>query len=193
MDNNFNQQQPIQAAPTQQPIPAAPVQGQPVQAAPQQQADPFAQGGMGQAAPQAPRQPLSFNLLELIGIILAGVGMLMVFLGTIFTCSCSAKKSMENFDIKYSTSAIFILTLFGILIAAAGVVLAILALKDQKSPNKAGKIAKVAVALGVFAMIYGILPTVTICGYNCSLNNAAEDAINDSYGSPYNDIYDFFK
>lgn len=192
MDNNFNQQQPIQAAPTQQPIPAAPVQGQPVQAAPQQQADPFAQGGMGQAAPQAPRQPLSFNLFELIGIISAGVGMLMVFLGTIFTCSCSAKKSMENFGIKYSTSAMFILTLFGILIAAAGVVLAILALKDQKSPNKAGKIAKVAVALGVFAMIYGILPTVTICGYNCSLNNAVEDAVKDSYGSTYNDLSDFF-
>ncbi len=47
---------------------------------------------------QSPVQkaPANFNIIELIAIACAGVGLLMVVLGTIFTCTCSAKKAFEG-------------------------------------------------------------------------------------------------
>lgn len=166
MDNNFNQNQqaPIQAQPQQQ----APIQAQPQ---PQQQySNPFGQ--------TAVKTPANFNLFELISIICSGVGMLMVFIGSILTCTCSAKKSVGSSS--FTMSPIFVLTIFGILVAAAGVVLAILAIKDTKNPVKAGMLAKIAVALGAFAVLYGLIPMITVCGYNCSLNNAVEDYRTDA-------------
>lgn len=175
MDNNFNQGQPMQ-----QPVQQAPV-------------DPFAQSQMyaqqnpnqmyAQQAPnqmyaqQAPKQPANYNLFEMLAVILAGAGMFLTFLGTILTCSCSATKSVEE---GFSLSAVFILTIFGILAAIAAVVLAIMAEKDTKSPVKAGKFAKIAAVVGIFAIIWGILPTMFICSYNCSLESAMEDALKDA-------------
>ncbi len=198
MDNNFNQGQPIQGQPQQPVQPQQPIQqaqynpqGQPVQQAqynPQGQPvqpqynvpgqDPFA----NQYA--APKKPLPINLFELISYICAGVGMLMVFFGTLFTCICSAKFETVAKAGKLTMSPIFILTIFGIIIAGAGVALAIVAIKDTKSPVKATKFAKLAAVVGVFAIIYGILPTVTICGYNCNLNNMEADY-------DYNDLYQY--
>lgn len=182
MDNNFNQGQPIQAQPqySQQPI-------QP------QQADPFGQQQYSQPQytqqPQAPKQPSKINLFELLSIILAGSGMFMVFLGTIFTCSCSASKSVK--DGKFTMSPVMVLTILGIMVAIAGVVLAVLALKDTKSAKKADKLAKLGGLIGIFAVIYGILPTVTVCGYNCSLTNASESYYEDLYDS-LDDLDDYF-
>lgn len=173
MDNNFNQGQPIQAQPaqpTQTQYSQQPVQPQ----YSQQPNDPF-----GNQYSQ-PKQPAKFNLFELIGIICSGVGMLLVFFGTIFTCTCSADYKTIAKAGGYTMSPVFILTIIGILAAIAGVVISILAIKDTKSEVKAGNIAKIAAGLGVFAVIYGLLPTVTICGYNCSLNNnMLEDYQND--------------
>lgn len=149
MDNNFNQNQNFQNQNFQN------------------QQDPF-----GNNYAQAPKSPASFNLFELISIILSGVGMLMVFIGSIFTCTCSAKKTFSSvYNTAFTMSPVFVVSIFGILFAAAGVVLAILAIKDTKSAKKAGIIAKISFVLGAFAIIYGIIPIVTICGYNCSLNS----------------------
>lgn len=149
MNNTFNGQQPMNNGFPQQ----------------QMNGNPF---GM-----QQPPQPPKFNVLELVSIICAGVGFLMVFLGTIFTCTCSAAKWGDT-D-KFGLSPIFILTIFGIMASAAGIVIAIMALKKTDAPVKADKIAKIAIVIGAAAVVFGILPLVTICGYNCSLNGAEGD------------------
>lgn len=125
---------------------------------------------------QAPKQPSNLNILELIAVICSGVGTLLSILGTILTCSCSANKTFDVTRVamsssKYVMSAVFILTIFGVIIAIAGVVLAIITLKQKK----ASKLSYIAIAVGIFGVLYGLIPTFTICGYNCSLDNAYED------------------
>ena len=93
----------------------------------------------------------------------------LVFFGTIFTCTCSASKFEETAE--FSTSAVCILTIIGIIVSAVGIVLAIMELKKNNAAIKADKLAKLAVVLGAAAVVFGLLPLLTICGYNCSLAN----------------------
>ena len=175
MDNNFNQQQVPQNQQPQQPVyqQQVPQNQQPVYQQPQQ---PMYQ-------PQAPKQPSTTNTTEMLALICSAVGAIMAIIGSIFTCSCSASKSWDVETLTglsslvkstsiHSTSWVCLVAIFGAVIAAVGVVLAIVALKKKDAPVKAGKIAYVAIAVGAFGVMYGILPVLTICGYNCSLNSA---------------------
>lgn len=165
MDNNQNfGQQP------QQPVNNMNVQPQ------QQPNNAFVQQPMNnnmyqqQFMQQPPKQP-TFNLFELISIICSGVGFLMVFFGTIFSCTCSTSENyLKNSD-GFGVHPIFVLTLVGIVVAIAGIVLAIMALKQVNVAIKAGKISKVSIVLGIAAVVFGLLPLITMCGYTCSLNN----------------------
>lgn len=174
MDNNFNQQ---------------PVYQQPVY----QQA------------------PKNSNTTELVALILSGVGAFLAILGSILTCSCSASKSFEtnvsdlvgaglgmltggatSVEGTHATSWVAILAIVGAIIAAAGAVMGIIAIKNKK----AGKLTYVAVAVGVFGCIYGILPVLMICGYNCSLNSNYEDSMGaamDSIGGMFGDMSDMMR
>ncbi len=194
MDNNFNQQQvpqqqmpaqPVYGQAPQQQMPAQPAYGQ----APAQQQMP-AQPVYGQAPQpvyvQAPKQPPKFNTMELVALICSGVGLLMAIIGTLCYCSCSASATFESGSDGYTNSAVMIVAILGVLVAVVGVVFAILALKQKDVPVKAGKLAYVAAAVGIFAVLYGIIPTITICGYNCSLNNAYEDMENMDMSDIYN-------
>lgn len=179
MDNNFNQQQPQQGQPVyQQP------QGQPMYQQPMYQ--------------QPPKKPASINVMELVALICSAVGTVMAIVGSALTCSCSASKSWDAdalaSNIKsngfaaladftsgsHKMSLVCIIAILGAIIAAAGVVLAIVALKQKNVAVKAGKLAYVAAAVGVFGFMYGLLPVLTICGYNCSLNSSYEDALGSS-------------
>ena len=162
MDNNFNQQAPQQ--PMYQQAPQQMPQQQMYQQAPQQQ---MYQQPMYQ--PAAPKKPM--NTKELIAFICSAAGAFFAILGATLTCSCSASKSMGEGSKGYSLSAVFIVAIFAAFAAAAGVVLAIMALKQKNAAVKAGKIAYIAIAVGAFGVIYGILPMLTICGYNCSLDS----------------------
>lgn len=126
---------------------------------------------------QSPVQkaPANFNIIELIAAACAGVGLLMVILGTIFTCTCSAKKAFESGSDGHGLSAVFIVTIFGVIFALAAIVLAVIAIKQKDAAVKAGKLSQISFVVGCFATLVGLLPLFTICGYNCSLNNAAED------------------
>ena len=103
----------------------------------------------------------------------------MAVLGSIMTCSCSASKSLGEGIIAAALSGdsihkmhwVMIVAILGALVAAAGVFMAITALKQKDAPIKAGKLSYIAIAVGAFGVIYGILPVLTICGYNCSLNS----------------------
>ncbi len=116
-------------------------------------------------------QPPKFNLLELLSIICSGVGFLMAIIGTITTCSCSTSKSFLTESESFGVSLSWLIVLFAVIIAAAGIVLAIMALKQKGAAIKADKIAKLAFIVGVTAVVFGLLPLFTMCGYTCSLNS----------------------
>lgn len=203
MDNNqnnmfnsqpVNNQQPQQAPFGQQPQQQAnPFEQQPQQAPfgqqPQQQANPFGQQPQGgspfgnQFAPKAPKNVS----LGLIALICGAVSLFMAIIGSIFACTCSASKSydavemakrMIKGDNMFSTSAVIVVNIIAALVAVAAVVLAIMAIKK----DSADKMAKIAVALGAFSFLYAVLPMLTICGYNCSMSNAAKDEISSALG-----------
>lgn len=204
MDNNqnnmFNSQpvnnQPVQ--PQQQANPfgqqAQPQQASPFgqQAQPQQQANPFGQpvqpqGGNPFGNQPVPKKPMNVSL-GLIALICGVVSLFMAIIGSIFACTCSASKSYDAVKMAermlkggnvYSTSAVIIVNIIAALIAVAAVVLAIIAIKKDATD----KVAKIAVALGAFALLYAVLPMLTVCGYNCSLSNAYEDAIGGALSS----------
>lgn len=119
---------------------------------------------------QAPKQPSNTNMMALIALACSAFGAFMAILGATLTCSCSAGKSFEKGSEGYSLSAVFIVAILGAIIAIAGVVLGIVASKQGET-----KLSMVAIILGIFATMYALIPTFTICGYNCSLQNAAED------------------
>lgn len=193
MDNNFNQQQaPVQ--PTYQQAPAQPMYQQaPAQPMYQQApAQPMYQQAPTQptyqqptyqqpAYQQVPKKPSNINMKELIALICSGTGTFMAILGSILTCSCSASKTYDLDALKnvftklsgdiHSLSLVCLVAILGAIVAATGVVFGILALKDKNATVKAGKMSYVAIAVGIFGVMYGILPVLTICGYNCSLNS----------------------
>ncbi len=190
MDNNFNQQQasgqPVyqQQMPVQQQIPVQ--QQMPVQQQAPVQQPVYQQVPQQPVYPQAPKKPSNTNTKELLALILSGVGAIMAVLGSILTCSCSASKTWDADELVgtfysvfsgsiHSTSAVMIVAILGAIVAAAGIVLGILAIKDKNATVKAGKMAYIAIAVGVFGVMYGILPVLTICGYNCSLNSSMTD------------------
>lgn len=179
MDNNFNQQAPQQ--PVYQQAPQQMPQQQMYQQAPQQQ---MYQQPMYQ--PAAPKKPM--NTKELIAFICSAAGAFFAILGATLTCSCSASKSMGEGSKGYSLSAVFIVAIFAAFAAAAGVVLAIMALKEKDAAVKAGKLSYIAIALGVFGVLYALIPTITICGYNCSLQGEVEDlqnSLSNAFGGLY--------
>lgn len=158
---------------------------------PQQQANPFGQqpqqGGSPFGNQPAPKKPMNVSL-GLIALICSAASLVMAVIGSIFACTCSASKSYDAVKMAermlksnniYSTSAVIIVNIIAALIAVAAVVLAIVALKKDSSD----KMAKVAAALGAFALLYAVLPMLTVCGYNCSLSNAYKDAIGGALGS----------
>ena len=201
MDNNQNNMfssQPVNNQPEQPQQQANPFGQQPQQQAspfgqqPQQQASPFGQQPQQQAGnpfgnQPAQKKPMNVSL-GLIALICGGASLVMAVIGSIFACTCSASKSYDAVKMAermikgnniYSTSAVIIVNIIAALIAVAAVVLAIVALKKDSSD----KMAKVAAALGAFALLYAVLPMLTVCGYNCSLSNAYEDAIGGALGS----------
>ena len=137
------------------------------------------------------QKPSGINVMELIALICSGVGTVMAIVGAALTCSCSASKTwdsktymanMVKFEL-HKTSLVWLVAFFGALIAITGVVLAIVALKQKNVAVKAGKLSYIAIAVGSFGFLYGILPILTICGYNCSLNSSYEDTMKNSFSS----------
>ena len=183
MDNNqnnmFNGQpaQPQQFAGQPQQFAGQPAQpyGQPVQ-------QPFGQQGQQPFGQPMMAQPKNVNL-GLIGLIISSIALLTAFIGSIFVCTCSADKSfdilsraerMASDGKDYSvmaTSLVVILTLVAAVVAVGGILLSIAAYKK----NSKSKLNIIGLALGVFALLYALVPTLVVCGYNCSINSAYDD------------------
>lgn len=188
MDNNQNNTfngQPVNNQSVQPQQQANPFGQQPQQAAPFGQQP--QQGGSPFGQQFAPKKPVNVSL-GLISLICGAVSLFMAVLGSIFACTCSASKSYDAVKMTerllkgknmYSTSAVIVVSIIAALIAIAAVVLAVMALKKDATD----KMAKIALALGAFSVLYAVLPMLTVCGYNCSLNNAYEDAVGNAFSS----------
>lgn len=137
------------------------------------------------------------DIMSLLPAILSGVGFLMAFLGTIFTCTCSASKSYDAKNMltgalkggAYTTSGAISISIIGAVAAVAGIVMAFMAIKK----NAEDKMSKIGLVLGACAFFLAVLPAVTICGYNCSLSNSYEDAIGNAMGEAMNSLGGLFK
>lgn len=106
------------------------------------------------------------DVFGLVGMICSAVSLLMAVLGTTFTCACSASRIVKKGDL--AMHPVFILSIFAVIIAVVGIVFGVIAvLKNRKS-----KFGMLAVVIGAVAFIYGLLPMMTICSYNCSLESA---------------------
>lgn len=137
------------------------------------------------------KAPSRINVLELIAGISACISLIMVILGTVFTCTCSAKRTFEASSDGYSMSPVFIVTIFGVIFAIAAIILAIMAIKNKNANVKAGKISQISFVIGCFSVLIGLIPMITICGYNCSLQNKQEELQNKDYDDFDYDDFDF--
>lgn len=144
----------------------------------------------------------------LIALICSAVGMVTAVIGSILTCSCSASKSFDvdkmfessmgalgsllggGSDVAldtYATSLVWIVAVLGAIISIVGVVFGIMALKKDGASKK---MALIAIAVGAFGAFYGILPVLTICGYNCSLNGEMADVASNELGNSLQGLED---
>lgn len=72
-------------------------------------------------------------------------------------------------------SLLFIGTIIGLIITIAGIVLAILGMEKETSLFK---VTIITLAVGAFAVFYGLISTMTVCSYNCSLNKGFKSKLN---------------
>lgn len=106
------------------------------------------------------------NPMELIGLACAAGGCALVFLFNIITCWRSATVSFEKHDFQMSWAIIGVI--IGAIVAIAGAVLSFLA---AGSIRNLGMIGKIAIIVAAAALVFAFFPNVTICAYNCTLDN----------------------
>ena len=146
-----------------------------------------------------PKAPSNLNVLELAGFICSAVGFVLAILGTFLSCAFSASNSVNSMSktLRFmSGSAMIWFAIVGVVVAAAGIVLIIIStIQSKKGGKKTGIFSTVGAALAVAAIIFGMLPNLTICTYNCQVNDKVEDKVNEQYSSvanSYGDILDRF-
>lgn len=112
------------------------------------------------------------KMFDIIGISCAGVGFLLTFIFTFISCNSSAKKAVK---LDYDGSLLYIVVAAGAVLAIAGAVFAFLAYEKGQKPTI---FAIITLGLVVVTLLFAIVPHVTICAYNCSM----EDHMKDSLG-----------
>lgn len=125
----------------------------------------------------------SKKVLSYIGLGCSCFGFLLTMIFSIVTCSrgkAAVKKSFfgakKAGDVKFATSLFIIGAIIGVIIAIVGVVLSILSM-DRNS--KMSAIVLVSIAVGAFAILYGVVSNATICGYNCVINCEIDKELNE--------------
>ncbi|MBQ3544976.1 MAG: hypothetical protein IJA34_08335 [Lachnospiraceae bacterium] len=109
------------------------------------------------------------DIFKWIGLGCSSLGCLLTVIFSIVTCSRGNAKLTDAFsDDKLKMSLTIIGVIFGLLIAIAGLVFSILSIEKGEKINK---IVMISVIVAVVAIVWGIIPNATICGYNCMINN----------------------
>lgn len=177
MDNNVENQSDVNSAQNQNAQNQVPPQNQ--------------QGGAGQPVQQFTQQVGSQmgdfaknkDLLEKVGLICAGAGFAISFIFTIISCSKSASNSISVSGFK--GSYLFIVVLVGMLVSIAGGVMAFMSKRGEDFSN----MAKLTFLVVIVTLVFGIIPNITICAYNNSLNNASEKYVKDAI-KDYSSLFD---
>lgn len=135
------------------------------------------------------------SVLELVGLILAAVGLLVSFIFTICSCNASAtnsavstlvQSSSYKFEDWFEGSFLVIGAIIGVIMAIAGIVLVFVAKAQQK---KIGVIGKITILIAFIAILLGTVPNITICAYNCSLNGQVEDQMKKTISDNLSDYF----
>lgn len=138
------------------------------------------------------------ELLGKVGLICACAGFAISFIFTFISCSKSASNSVSIKNISkmsslnqlsgvgsFRGSYFFIIVVIGMVLAIAGGVMAFMSKQGEDFSMK----AKLTFLVVIVTMIFAIIPNVTICAYNNSLNNATEEAIEDML-KDYSSLWD---
>ena len=110
------------------------------------------------------------KLSGIIGVAASGFGFFLTLLFGALSCSFSASNVFE--EGKFSGSFMYIAVVFAMMISIAGAVFAFLSMTKGEKPSI---FVIIAFACTAAALIFGIIPHVTICAYNCSLKSSAEE------------------
>lgn len=124
------------------------------------------------------------ELLEKVGLICACAGFLVSFIFTIVSCSKSASNSIST--VGFKGSYLFLFVVAGMVISIAGGVMAFM----SKRGEDFGMMAKITFLVVIVTLIFAIIPNVTICAYNNSLNNAMEKSLKDIWDKDYSSLWD---
>src|SRR5574344_1974677 len=120
-----------------------------------------------QANPQTPNMSTK-KIFEFVGFGCACLGFVLSVIFTIVTCARGPKAS----GIHMKMSLWIIGVIIAGCIAVAGLVFSIL---SKEKGQKLGKIPSIAVIVATAALLFAIIPNVTICSYNCSWNKYMDD------------------
>lgn len=118
------------------------------------------------------------KLFELIALGCSCLGCLLSFIFTIVTCSRGPKASFSKNSDGYTMSLWIIGVIIAAIIAIAGIVFAIL---SKEKEQKLGMMAMIAIAVSAVALIFAIIPNVTICSYNCCLNDEIKRSVTSMF------------
>lgn len=141
----------------------------------------FNQGNPLGGAPMSQKK-----MFEYIGLGCSCLGFLLTFVFTIVTCSRGAEVARSNFSrfkLEFGMSKWVFAVVFGVLVAIAGLVFSILS-KEQGA--NLSKMSMIAVLVACVTIIFAIFTNVTICSYNCTMNNELENQFKNAFSSYFN-------
>lgn len=125
--------------------------------------------------------PSTKQLFSYIGLGCSGLGAVLVFIFSIVTCARgrAASDARGSITAPLKLSYAWVGVFIGVIFCIAAIVLLILS--KEKDVNLS-KIAMIGIIVAAAAVIYALLTTVVICGYNCSFNNYTKNKLK-SYSS----------
>ncbi len=111
------------------------------------------------------------KMLGYIGLGCNSLAFILAFIFSIVTCSRTAteKCKIEKEAIKYSLSLACIGCIIAAILAIVGLVLTIL---SHEKGDKLSIITLISLVVGVLAILWAIIPMVTVCAHSCSVAKA---------------------
>lgn len=113
------------------------------------------------------------KMLGYIGLGCNSLAFILAFIFSIVTCSRTAtekcKIDIEKEAIKYSLSLACIGCIIAAVLAIIGLVLTIL---SHEKGDKLSIITLISLVVGVLAILWAIIPMVTVCAHSCSVAKA---------------------
>lgn len=115
------------------------------------------------------------KMLGYIGLGCNSLAFILAFIFSIVTCSrtatekCKIDIKKEAIKIKYSLSLACIGCIIAAILAIVGLVLTIL---SHEKGDKLSIITLISLVVGVLAILWAIIPMVTVCAHSCSVAKA---------------------